>query len=313
MAEISIDREQLVARLVDLVPKSRLARIGRQPVRIAQIAALRHFGGTRIIEAPLLWGDRFRGILPEAVTALIWRFGAYEATTTMFLTRYLEAGATFVDVGAHFGYFSLLASRLVGPQGCVISIEAMPTTFCYLEANVALNRLSNVRTFNFAASDTEQTLIFRDHGVVYSSLNGITAPKGALSQSKSLGISVDVQAHRLDAISLVADDRHVAVIKIDAESSEELVLSGLAATIARQLPVVIVELGGGDADEDERAARIAALMATTGHLPFTYDGKLFHEIRHFSGLPYVNCFFLAPLQRSRMKFGVPFDGLSQQV
>jgi hypothetical protein len=51
----------------------------------------------------------------------IYCFGVWEPNLTNFLRRMLEPGDVFVDVGAHIGYFSLLPSTLVGPDGGVFS------------------------------------------------------------------------------------------------------------------------------------------------------------------------------------------------
>ncbi len=53
-------------------------------------------------------------------------------------------GATFVDVGANIGVFTLPAARKVGSQGRIVGVEASPTVFPYLEHNVAVNDLANI-------------------------------------------------------------------------------------------------------------------------------------------------------------------------
>ena len=45
----------------------------------------------------------------ERVSSSIYIFGIYEPTLSAFFSHYLESGKTFIDVGAHYGYFSLLA------------------------------------------------------------------------------------------------------------------------------------------------------------------------------------------------------------
>ncbi len=72
------------------------------------------------------------------------REGEWEPVETALLLVRLREGDTFVDVGAHMGYFTLLASKLVGPEGRVFAFEPNPKVFGYLERNVALNGLANV-------------------------------------------------------------------------------------------------------------------------------------------------------------------------
>lgn len=70
----------------------------------------------------------------------------------------LATGDTFVDLGANIGYFTLLASRLVGGHGRVVAIEASPSIFSQLQSNLTLNRVRNVRAVNVAIADHERTV-----------------------------------------------------------------------------------------------------------------------------------------------------------
>ena len=66
----------------------------------------------------------------------------------------LKAGDTFLDVGCHYGIFSVLASKMVGPAGRVIAVEPHPESLEILKGNLALNRCENVQILNLAFSDT---------------------------------------------------------------------------------------------------------------------------------------------------------------
>ena len=52
--------------------------------------------------------------------------GLYERFETDFVRRTLKPGQTFVDVGAHIGYYAALAAELVGPAGAVHAFEPCP-------------------------------------------------------------------------------------------------------------------------------------------------------------------------------------------
>jgi precorrin-6B methylase 2 len=66
-----------------------------------------------------------------------------------------KEGDVVVDVGAHIGRYTIIASKRVGPNGKVIAIEADPSNFEMLNRNVQLNRLANVTTLNYAAFSRE--------------------------------------------------------------------------------------------------------------------------------------------------------------
>ena len=87
------------------------------------------------------------------VSAAIARDGIWEPQETRFLLDTLRPGDVFVDVGANIGYFSLLASRLVGPAGTVLAFEPEAANYALLEANCRRNGCDNVRCFRAALGE----------------------------------------------------------------------------------------------------------------------------------------------------------------
>lgn len=91
------------------------------PLRIR--AAIR---GPLIIDGTTEEGIHFRCRLPDFIQMYVYLFGMWEPDLVAFLRRRMRPGDTFIDVGAHIGYVSALASKLVGPRGTVVAIEASP-------------------------------------------------------------------------------------------------------------------------------------------------------------------------------------------
>ena len=79
----------------------------------------------------------------------------WDAAEVAFLVRNLRPGDVFLDIGAHVGFLSLIASRLVGSSGSVLAIEANPVSFEWLEHNLRLNGVRNVTALNLGVSDHE--------------------------------------------------------------------------------------------------------------------------------------------------------------
>jgi hypothetical protein len=109
----------------------RLKRLVRRPVKAALAKILPALGrfypeGFKF-RTSLFWGERMTVIMPEGF--LYVRYGYYEGYLTGAILRMIGRGVSFIDVGAHFGYFSLLASRLVGEEGRVHAFEPTPRTF----------------------------------------------------------------------------------------------------------------------------------------------------------------------------------------
>jgi FkbM family methyltransferase len=273
-------------------PSNRIARVSGSFSRTLRVAVMRGMRTIRPHKITLPWGHQFHGVLPEAVTALIYRFGAYEIDTSVFVLRTLKPGGCFVDIGSHFGYFTLLASHVTGPEGKVIAIEAMPDTYAMLQQNVEGNGLGNVTAINKAAAASTCTLTFKDYGIVNSSLNTSTLPRGVVENE---GKSIAVQADTGDNLLTNAGVNRVDMIKIDAESSEEFVIRGLQETLSRDHPITLIELGGaaGNLAEDARVADIFQFMAQLGYRAFRAEGVKLIEIVETRDLPYMNVIFQA--------------------
>lgn len=77
--------------------------------------------------------------LPDLIQSRIYFFGVWEPAISAFVRSRLEPGDSFIDVGANIGYYTVLASRRVGPSGSVYAVEASPKICSRLRRNVALN------------------------------------------------------------------------------------------------------------------------------------------------------------------------------
>jgi len=161
----------------------------------------------------------------DLVNLYLYYFGTWEPGLTQIVARSLRPGDVFLDVGANIGYYTLLASHLVGDAGQVMAVEASPSIFQVLEEHVLLNRRTNVRLFNVAAADAPGHLdIFagpRDNIGTTSTLLG---PKHRYEAR--------VEALPLDDLLTSTDLQRVKCIKIDVEGGEFQVVQGMRASIA---------------------------------------------------------------------------------
>src|SRR5947209_15344673 len=94
----------------------------------------------------------------DMVSREILKTGVWERASWQAIQDRLPGGGTFVDVGAHIGYYSLKAARAVGPAGHVIAVEPNPDTVRKLRENVRASAASVVRIQPVACSDSEGTL-----------------------------------------------------------------------------------------------------------------------------------------------------------
>lgn len=141
-----------------------------------------------------------------------------------------KEGETVVDVGAHIGKYTIIASRMVGPKGKVIAIEAHPANYEILKKNIVLNKLTNVIPLNFAVHSIEAVVKLYEPGqeegfTIYNTI--MTDRKTSNNQSY-----VEVKAKTLDSILLEIGVNHVNWIKIDVEGAELEVLRGGPKTLS---------------------------------------------------------------------------------
>ena len=111
--------------------------------------------------------------LPECGS--IYKNGYFEANLVNLFVNLLEDGDIFFDVGAHVGYYSMLASSLIGERGRVVSFEPTPRTFGLLIENARSKK--NIAIHNLAVLDEEREVKFYDYGPVFAALNSTTRSK----------------------------------------------------------------------------------------------------------------------------------------
>ena len=240
------DLHHKLLHAVSFSKKGRLARLLRHPLRMSRVKLLRATGKNKEIRAKTFWGGQMNVIFPEMLSIHVLRDGYFESDVCLYMMSQLREGMTFLDVGAHFGFFSLLGGYLVGPNGKVISLEPTPSTYSQLEKNItAYNDNTNVTIRNHAAHSENRELVFYDHGVKNSAYN---SPVGMSGMSRTCGArlvthKISVQARKIDDVVAEEELRKVDLIKIDAESSEMEVLKGMSKTLEKHSPALILEVG----------------------------------------------------------------------
>lgn len=145
----------------------------------------------------------------------------------------LTPGDTVVDVGAHLGYFTLLARDTVGPGGTVFAFEPHPDSYARLTENLALNGFEDVVAEQLAVGHASGRL------TLYEGDKTIRATTvSALSNGEAVG---NVEVVALDTYLQQADARP-DLVTINAEGAEDGVLAGLTDTLRSAAPTVIAEL-----------------------------------------------------------------------
>lgn len=145
-------------------------------------------------------------------------------------------GDIVVDVGAAFGFYTIMSSTKVGEHGKVVAIEPQPDIFGMLNRNINLNKLANVITLNYAISSKTSTLR------LYSTYSTIPERAG-----QSLESYIEVSADTLDNLLGQLDIHEVNWIKVDVEGAELEVLKGAVGILSKSREIsILVEVHSPD-------------------------------------------------------------------
>lgn len=181
-----------------------------------------------VVEIRTDLGDMLFDATDTNLTPMIRLHEHWEADVGAFIRRRLAAGMTLVDVGAHVGYFSVLASQIVAESGRVFAIEVERRTLELLRANLWRHGCNNVTVLPVAAYDR------RGHVRFVSNAEGLSG--SSIDDDEGKAVSM-VPCAPLDDLLPEAE---VDVIKIDVERVEPEVVRGAEQLIRRTATLDIV-------------------------------------------------------------------------
>lgn len=157
--------------------------------------------------------------------------GTYEYRKQRLFTQNVKRGYVVYDLGAHVGFYSLLASRLIGPEGFVYAFECLPRNIQFLRQHLVLNDTRNVRVFEYAVSDKSGMMKF---------LEDRCSSKGCLSTEGGL----EVKTVKLDELYSEKMVRLPDLLKIDIEGGEYTALLGAENILLKAHPTIFLATHG---------------------------------------------------------------------
>lgn len=191
--------------------------------------------------APLSWqsyayptrGAVLRIDLRDRIQRLMWG-GMFEPQVTRVVRQFLRPGMVFIDVGAHIGYFAVLAAAQVGPQGAVLAYEADPDNYERLNAN--LSPYPWARALHMAVCAAEGEVTF------YRTPQKEETGWGSLLGGEEHREAVVVPGTTLDHEVVARGLTRVDMVKVDVEGAEVQVLMGSDHLLAEFRPFWLMEL-----------------------------------------------------------------------
>ena len=171
-------------------------------------------------------------VLPEVVSSDIYRFGFIEPNVARSIIKFVSKNDVVIDVGAHFGFFTILMAELVGSKGKVHSFEPIPSTFNVLKKNT--DSFQNIQINREAIWRFNDQLYLNDYGLNDSAFNSYRDSRGINKRKIN---RVKVKAINLDEYIKIKKI-NPKFIKIDAESTEFEVLEGMDFILKNIKPVI---------------------------------------------------------------------------
>ena len=215
-------------------------------------------------------GLRLRCDLRDELAATIFYRGWVDRELETWLGRWLRPGDTYVDVGAHIGFYVSLALATIGPSGRVIAFEPLAESYEKLSASVreVSGRYPNVEIHRAAvgAAPGEATLFGPAAGWKHQTYRASLV--AAADRTPSGRVPVVTLDDALGGTSC-------RLLKIDVEGSELEVLRGGRSFLSQQqADAVLMELNPNAlAAAGTTPDEVVALLAAHGYRPHRIDGR----------------------------------------
>ena len=226
------------------------------------------------ITTKTFWDENMKVVFPEIVSMSIFKYGFHEEDLTRIFLENLKPAMVLLDIGAHFGYYTLLGSFLVGKQGKVHSFEPTKSSYNILRENTFSKK--NITINNCGVLNSNKKINFNDYGIKYSAFNSLYGPR--------LQRKIKSTNYLIDCISV---DNYVEkenifpnFIKIDAESSEYDIILGMKNTIRKCKPFITIEVGDEGIEGIPKNKEIIGDLLSNGYQAYEYhNGKIIkHKI-----------------------------------
>jgi len=206
-------------------------------------------------------GARLWSRIPRGLGTGLWMYadlrielgyanGDHEPWMQDLLKSQLGPGDCYYDLGAHSGFFSLIAARRVGPSGAVLAIEADPENASIVEVNVARNKLAQVAVLQAAVWSSTGQVSFESAQA--STQGRVTGCAGSAANR--------VPAVCLDDLVFCQGHRAPDLIKMDVEGAEWEALQGARRLLTELKPKLLCEV-----HDPAQIDQIRGLLANHGY------------------------------------------------
>jgi len=233
----------------------------------------------------------------NTTTQLLYWKGPHNIEYTVIFEDLIKKCSCFYDIGAHAGYYSLIAAA-VNPKIKVVAFEPAEGPFHYLNENIQLNEFQQrVTAIQMALGNAEGTAEFLE--VIHSKYkylrhNLIAVGNLSNHQPNREMKKIKVQVTTLDTFAHTHQALPPDIIKMDTEGTENQILEG-AKKILQSKPIIICETLFNVIEAD-----LEKSMKEYGYEFYNYkEGKLFpvDSLLRKADNGVHDCFFVHPDKR----------------
>ena len=185
-------------------------------------------------------------LLIPSMDSYISRFvratGTFDPKERDYLLGLVSAGDKIIEVGANIGPYSVYLARALGEEGHLLCFEPFKLLYQILTANVALNGISNTRTFQIGlAARPKKALLVEGPNLKRTDNYGASSLLDESSRPWTFA-HPEIQAIELGILDdYIKDTPSVSLVKIDVEGMEFEVLQGAQSLIRRDSPIIYAE------------------------------------------------------------------------
>jgi FkbM family methyltransferase len=193
--------------------------------------------GDGAVIAKLRYGAQAIVFADDYIGRAMYLWGEYDPRINAVIRAVLRRGDTVLDIGANFGVTGLLAAKCVGPTGTVHLFEPQPLVASCLRASVLINGYLHAIVHECALSDHAGSVTMT---VADPSNLGMTTLSSLESKSQIATPHVCARAENAgDYVRSLACTK-VALIKLDVEGHEAIVLESMREWLAQVRPPIIL-------------------------------------------------------------------------
>lgn len=215
-------------------------------------------------------GSMMTIILPSATDIYLTGGKSHDSEIRLarFLIRNVAEGSHFLDIGAHYGYFSLIASELTGAKGKVLALEPARKSGAVLQQNC--KDRSNITIIPKAISDQIGEISFYEFPNLFSEYNAINIDQFRDEKWFADFNPVKTTVPTTTVNEITAKDFKPTMIKIDVEGAELKVIEGGMDFFRNHSPVIAMEyLAPARGNTEHRKA--LELLRQTGYQTYVLD------------------------------------------